>query len=476
MIKIKKNSFLGIAVVSLILIAVLLWKKESILNTIWPLRIEHIDLYHVPENRLRFKIKVKTNRKSDAYLKYWKKGSSDTLYSELSSNSSEHLLWILNSTGRTDYTFQVIAHNASSSVLSKVYPLKSKSIYEATPAFKLEEMDKGFAKEMENKYFLTQILTEPGSAIIIDGKGTIVWYEVFKKGVKVSHWTPQRTIINIVGSESIPSSGGDEIIEMDLAGNIVTHLKYGRKDMDKLVHHEVRKDEEGNIYALTFDKRTFNLSSVGGAVKDTVQADGIVVFNKDGKKIWEWSFLDQVDLLADPNILKTKKDMVHANSVFKDAEGNFLISFRDLNQIWKIDYKTKKVVWKFGKGGDFKMSAHDYFSAQHFAHINKDGHLMFMDNGTATKITRALSFKLDEQAHQYTPEIDVALPKDYFTAAKGNAQIINGDKVLFCLTEPQSLVITDKKGKFLWRVNIDGDPYRVEEVKDFKIAKPVWHD
>ncbi|RYG25389.1 MAG: class A beta-lactamase-related serine hydrolase, partial [Chitinophagaceae bacterium] len=59
----------------------------------------------------------------------------------------------------------------------------------------------------------------------------------------------------------------------------------------------------------------------------------------------------------------------------------------------------------------------------------------------------------------YQTKINVPLPRAYFTEKKGNAQIINNDKVLFCLTEPQSILITDLNGKFLWRVKLEGDPY-----------------
>ncbi len=466
----KSLIFFSLLAVALIVVAL---KKEFFLNTISPLKIKHIDFYHVPENRLRFKVEVKTNRNSDVFIKYWQPDGKDTLFTEVSKNNSEHELFILNTLDGSKYNFQVVAYNSYTVRNSKVYPFEVKPIYEATATFTLEEINPDISKELEGKYFLTQILSEPGSINIIDHLGNIVWYQSFQKGVKVSHWTPQRTIINIVGSESIPSSGGDEIIEIDLSGKIVNHFKYRQKGMDKLVHHEVRKDEEGNIYAITFDKRSIDLSSIGGAKQDSVQGDGIVVFNPAGEKIWEWSILDHIDILSYPNILKLKSDIVHANSVTKDRDGSFLISYRDLNQVWKIDYKTKKVLWKFGEGGDFKMDSNDLFSAQHYAHINNNGDLMILDNGIANQVSRAMSFTLNEQNHTYQTKINVPLPKEYFTEKKGNAQIINTNKILFCLTEPQSILVTNKDGKFLWRVKIEGDPYRVEEIGDFLNKKPI---
>lgn len=456
----------------LVAAASVLWQFEGIKDAVAPIRIDHIGLSHVPENRLRFKVEVTTNRDSDAYLKYWAKRGGDTLYSKVSENSHRHELWIVNTKGHTDYAFQVVASTASQKTHSKNYPLETKSIYQATPYFTLEHLDSSFAREIEGRYFLTQILTEPGSAVIIDHKGEIVWYEPFRKGVKVSHWTPEKTVMCIVGAEKVPSSGGDEIVELDLTGKVLTHLQTGKGDMDKMVHHEVRTDKVGNIYALTFDKKVFDLSSVGGTRQDTVKGDGIVIFTRQGKKIWEWSMLDHLDPLSDPNIMKSKKDWVHANSLFREEDGNFLISFRDLNQVWKVDYKTGDVLWKLGEKGDFTLAENELFSAQHYAHINARGELMTLDNGVKKGITRALSFKLNVSGKKAKKELDIPLAKEFYSTAKGNAQLFGNDKVIYCITDPRVFLVTDLKGKILWKIQVGGDPYRLEEAEgfDFKLV------
>ncbi|MDB5014044.1 MAG: hypothetical protein JWQ25_2246, partial [Daejeonella sp.] len=331
-------------------------------------------------------------------------------------------------------------------------------------------------KELKNKYFLTQILTEPGSVVIIDNKGEIVWYEPFQKGVKVSHWTSDKTVLCIVGPEKIPSSGGNEIVEIGLDGKVLTHLEKGKGDMDKLVHHEVRKDKDKNIYALTFVKKVVDLSAVKGQKQDTVQGDGIVIFNKKGKKIWEWSVLDHLDPLKDPNILKNKKDWVHGNALFRLDNGDFLMSFRDLNQVWKIHFKTGKVLWKFGEKGDFPLDSKLIFSSQHYIHPTKENNFMILDNGAKTHISRAMVFNLDEVNKIAKPVNVVALPAEYYTTAKGSAALFGEkkDKVLFCLTDPRAFLITDLKGKILWKVQVGGDPYRLEEISGFLYDNPKF--
>ncbi|OOQ59512.1 aryl-sulfate sulfotransferase [Mucilaginibacter pedocola] len=459
-----------------VLVAILLFLENPVSNLLFPLKIKTVQLVNLPANRLRFRVVVTTNKKATVYLKYWSRGAKDTLYSDASRDSLHHTLNVTNTVAKTDYTFEVFAQQGKDTVSSNRYHFETKPIYQATPYFDLISMDPSIEKEMKGKYFLTQILTQPGSMVIINHKGDIVWYEPFSKGVKVTNWTPYHTVLSIVGAEKIPSSGGDEIIETALSGKTVRHLKLGKDGMDKMVHHEVRYDKDGNLYALTFDKKVFDLTKAKGLARDTVHGDGIVVFDKANRKIWEWSMLDHLDPLDDPLILKHKKDWVHANSLFKDTDGNFLISYRDLNQVWKVEYKTGKVLWKLGAGGDFPLKPNELFYSQHAVHFNAAHNLVMLDNGTKTGISREITFKVDEANKKAEALSIIALPKEYYTTAKGNAYEFAGDKMLFCLTDPRNFLVTDKAGKVLWKVAVGGDPYRLEEITGFSFNKPQIND
>jgi hypothetical protein len=431
-------------------------------------QVRRIDFKNIADNRLRFKIDVQTEEKSDVVIKYWPKNGGDTLYSTASQNKNLHSLWIVNAQPKTNYQFKAFAHNKYGRTQSKVYAFTSDAIFQATPFLSLDLIDTTYAAKLSDKYFLTQKLDQPGAVIILDAQGEIVWYESFQKGVRVSNWTNRRTVLCILGHDSIPFSGGDEIVEITLSGEIITHLVRGQGDMDKVVHHDVRFDDHNNIYALTFDWRTFDLSSVGGTKQDSILGDGIVVFNKQGKKLWEWSVFDHIDPLQDPKILKDRRDWLHANSLIKDTDGSFLISFRDLNQIWKVDATTGKVKWKFGKNGDFKLPDQYLFSGQHGTHACGINELLMLDNGLQSNLTRVLSFKLDTLSKQAVKTVEIKMPEEYFSIPKGSAYQIDRDKYLLCLSQPRVLMIIDTKGKTLWKVIMGGDPYRVEFVENFK--------
>ena len=56
-----------------------------------------------------------------------------------------------------------------------------------------------------------------------------------------------------------------------------------------------------------------DLSSIGGGKKDTV--NGILIMDRNGKKLWQWSVFDTMTPFDDPHLLKDKKDWMHANSL-----------------------------------------------------------------------------------------------------------------------------------------------------------------
>jgi arylsulfate sulfotransferase len=458
-----KKTLLVVAGMTTLLITLALLQRS---NT-KPL-IRRIDFKNIADNRLRFKINIETAEASDVVIKYWPKNGGDTLYSTASRNKNLHTLWIVNVESKKNYQFKALAHNKVGRTESKIYEFSSDAIFQATPFLSLDFIDTTFADQISNKHFLTQKLDQPGAVIILDAKGEIVWYESFQKGARVSNWTKHRTVLCILGHDSIPFSGGDEIVEIALSGEVITHLVRGKDDMDKVVHHDVRFDDENNIYALTFDWRVFDLSSVGGTKQDSILGDGIVVFNRQGKKLWEWSVFDHIDPLQDSKILKDKRDWLHANSLVKDTDGDFLISFRDLNQIWKVDASTGSVKWKFGQKGNFKLQDQYLFSGQHGTHASGVNELLMLDNGLQRKSTRVLAFKLDTLTKQAVSTLEIPMPKEYFSIPKGSAYKIDHDKYLLCLSQPRVLMIVDATGKTLWKVIMGGDPYRVEFIENFK--------
>ncbi len=198
----------------------------------------------------------------------------------------------------------------------------------------------------------------------------------------------------------------------------------------------------------------------------------LLVLDNKGKKVWQWSVIDAFSPLKDPNILKDKKDWLHANSVSFDKDGNYLISFYNNGQIWKVNATTGAIMWKFGKGGTFKMPPDCSFSMAHGTHINANGDLMFFNNGIDKHQSEVYAIKLNEANQTATTDLHIKLPQEVYNDRMGSAYLINDTTVLCCCSKRHISILITKKGVLLWSLDTAIPPYRVEfvnkeELKDY---------
>ena len=161
---------------------------------------------------------------------------------------------------------------------------------------------------------------------------------------------------------------------------------------------------------------------------------------------------------------------MHANSLNYDKDGNYLISFYNNGQIWKIDAHTGKVIWKFGKGGDVAMPAECNFTQAHAAHINQQGNLMFFDNGVEKNQSGVFAMKLDQANKTSKIDMHIQLPKQVFNGRMGSAYMINDTSVLVCCSKRHIMVLADRKGVLLWTMETAMPSYRAEFIKGDALA------
>lgn len=414
-------------------------------------------------NNLRFSLSFKTSAMSVSWVRFWPKSNPGEAYTTtFTALDSTHHLSLFNFKPQTDYQFKILAEQEGGcQYQSKLYGFRSGTVPLGIPKpqWNFEE------KSPIDGYLFIQKRTAPGSIYIMNSRGEVVWYQQFARRVKLSHWTKESTMLVLLGDETHKNSAGDEIIEMDLSGKELLKLEFGKGDFQDIAHHEVIKDTTGNIIMLVYDVRHFDLSSVGGKKEEKVIGDAIVKLNKEGKELWRWSVYDARNPLNDPVILDKKNDWGHANAVSVDKDGNYLISFRDWNQIWKVDSHDGTVIWKLGEGGDFTMNSDDHFNGQHAIHINKNGDYMLFDNGREYGNSRALAFHLNEDKMTAETTLKAGYPNTLFTDAMGSAYLMDNDNILLCSPHAHTVAISDKTGRIL-ASSFTGlsDPYRCEYI------------
>ncbi len=259
-------------------------------------------------------------------------------------------------------------------------------------------------------------------------------------------------------------AGGTAMAEIDLTGKILWRVDLDKKEDYKIIHHDIRMDKDHHIHTLYRATLPYDMTDINGTGLDTLGGDGILVMDTTGKELWKWSAWDMWDIKNDPFIDEFAYDRFHMNALNFDKDGNYLVSVAIEDQIWKINSKTGKLMWKFGRGGDFKMDTASYFSFQHAINVNSEGDYMLFDNNLFREESRALSFKLDTINMTATTIINAPLPTEKYTSRMGNAYLLENGNLLQTSSKTGSVLITDREGNILWELVSHYVPYRAEYV------------
>ena len=418
------------------------------------------------KNSLRVSVDFSCSKPVDAYVEYWIKGKQNKMFtSPVSIQKTDFKIVLTNLKFNSGYQYRIVSGKGADKTQSDVYSFTTKDIPDGVLGlYHVSDRNQGnLPVEFKQGSMMVYNRETPGFIGMIDYKGDLRWYQRLKNtGVKVAHFTRNKTILSILAPMDYPTSYGNEILELSLMGDTIFHLKKGEKDFKKTIHHEILLNAKNQYVTLCADEKVVDLRTVGGKEADSVKGDGILVLDKSGKKIWSWSVFDVLDPLKEKNILKEAKDWMHANSLFIDADGNYIISFYNNGQIWKVNALSKKVMWKFGKGGDFTLPPGAMFDQGHAVHINNQGNLMLFDNGTSKKRSQILVFNLNEASKQASLKLRTQLQEGNFTDRMGSAYLINDNTILTCISKQNQVMLTDRNGDVLWSMMCANTPYRVE--------------
>jgi arylsulfate sulfotransferase len=129
--------------------------------------------------------------------------------------------------------------------------------------------------------------------------------------------------------------------------------------------------------------------------------NGQVVFQWDGTSYPEF-YGASVENNDFSNALDTM-DYMHMNSICIDPnDNNIICSFRNLNEIIKINRTSGNVMWRLGGiKSDFVQTTDEGFLRQHYVRFDDDKKtLIFLDNGDSAlrPYSRILEFQLNETA------------------------------------------------------------------------------
>lgn len=232
--------------------------------------------------------------------------------------------------------------------------------------------------------------------------------------------------------------------------------------------HEVvlSGDSASGEYAAFFaydTARTLDLTSIGGPSSATIYGHTLFRLNPNGSVAfsWDsWSYFGLSDWTEDANNGFTG-DYDHPNAISFDADSNYIISFRNMDNVVKMNRNTGAIIWQLGGARSTFTFVNDplgFFSGQHFARRLGNGNILLYDDGLrhSPPTSRAVEYAIDTvhntatMVWQYLPQPPV------FTLAVGSAQRLqNGNTVVgFGLASQMDEVDPNAhllaRGMFVW--------------------------
>ncbi|XZF14450.1 aryl-sulfate sulfotransferase [Chitinophagaceae bacterium MMS25-I14] len=153
----------------------------------------------------------------------------------------------------------------------------------------------------------------------------------------------------------------------------------------------------------------------------------------NGAVVWQWVGCENPEFYSTSvesnnfsDTTGTAQDYMHMNSMIIDPRDNNLIcSFRNLNQILKINHITGSVMWRLGgNNSDFPLTASQVFLRQHDATLTDENNtLMLFDNGDATlrPQSRIVEMQINESSKSVIGFKSFNIPEP-FTQFMGSVQ------------------------------------------------------
>lgn len=342
------------------------------------------------------------------------------------------------------------------------------SIPEEVPVFTVEEFD---GKGPQEGYLMQSKESAPGYITFCDMKGRVVWYERFDDGIRCAYFDPdQKKIAVLEGYKTLEATTGvwrprysDKVIVMSIEGTRLSEFKT-TEETTEYPHHEIKLTPEGNVIVVEAVVRYIDLFGTGTADMD-IWGDGYAVLTPEGKRLSDWSIFGELDVVENADWLSPtdyQYDLVHANSVSWDSEGNYYMTFHYIAEIWKVNGKTGEVLYRLGEHGNLDLDVPYAEGGFHAVVPLAPDKFLVNNNGRGVgAVTHAQIYEVDPVAMTAKRTLNVANKPEYSVYTGGNVELLPDGKTLhFDSTGPKVSVFTDLDGNVLKVFHREDNSYR----------------
>ena len=216
-------------------------------------------------------------------------------------------------------------------------------------------------------------------------------------------------------------------LEADWNGRILWELREPNH------HHDGRLLKNGNVLMLCAAElpdsvaRKVQGGQRGTEVHSKMWADYVVELTKEGRKVWEWRTWEHLDP-ADYQITAvqdTRSEWTHGNAIVELADGDLLISFRNISTIVKVERSSGRVIWRLGP---------PTLAGQHAPTPLPNGNILIFDNGS-DRLDQPFPFsrviEVNPATNQIVWKYQEASTDNFYSSCISNAQRLpNGNTLI----------------------------------------------
>lgn len=357
------------------------------------------------------------------------------------------------------YVLRAVAYWASGNVLGDAIELTTGDLPSDLPQYAASGADPspGYVVFAARLYGLA-----------IDNTGRVVWYRRFPNGPGLSFMAQPNG--HYVARPATPDPTDiDSWVELDRLGKITRTLGCGLGLQPR--PHDLISETDGSYWLMCDDVRTMDLTTAGGIAEARVTGTAVQHLSADGTLLFHWSPFDHFAITDGEPADRSGASVnwTHGNALDLDADGNLIVSFRNLGEITKIDAVSGAVTWRMGGRRNqfaFLDLPSPVFSGQHSARISAPDQLVILDNLGSPGESRAERYTLDEGgriarlSHSYSSIPHVV------TQIGGSVQNLPGGRTLVSFGTAGRVEEYDAAGRVMWGIEGNaGYVFRAQRIR-----------
>jgi len=360
----------------------------------------------------------------------------------------------------SDYTLRAVAYGAGGSAISDAVQLTTRDLPTDLPHYSANGSDPspGYVVFAAGMY-----------GLVIDNTGRVVWYHRFPNGPGLSFMAQPNG--RYVARPSTPDQTDIEPwVEIDPLGKITRTLSCARGLQPR--PHDMISELDGSYWLLCDEVRTMDLTAFGGVAEARVTTQAIEHIAGDGTLLFHWSPFDHFAITdGDPaDRAGVNVNWTHGNSLDLDADGNLLVSFRNLGEITKIDTRSGAVIWRLGgRANQFTfldVAASPAFAGQHSVRVPAPDAIMILDNVGTPGESRSERYVIDQAAMTARLVSSYSSTPSVVTLIGGSVQSLPGGRTLVSFGTAGRVEEYDASGQVKWSIaGAAGYVFRAERIR-----------